>query len=61
MKNAKANGKHVGRPRREIDARKAVLMRERGMSFPAITRELGANQATIIRAIQGLSKRASAQ
>ncbi len=61
MKNAKAHGKHVGRPRREIDARRIVQMRERGMSFPVIARELGVGQATIIRAIQGLSERVAAQ
>ncbi len=61
MKLAKEKGKHIGRPRREIDARRIVQMREGGMSFPAIARELGVGQATIIRAIQGLSKRVCPQ
>jgi DNA invertase Pin-like site-specific DNA recombinase len=57
MKHAKANGKHVGRPVREFDRQKAFDLRQLGKSFPAIARELGVGQATVIRAIRSLSKR----
>ena len=55
IKNAQANGKEFGRPRRIFDRQRAVDLRGQGMSYPQIARLLGVGQGTIVRAIQGSS------
>jgi DNA invertase Pin-like site-specific DNA recombinase len=53
-KNAKANGKELGRPRRVFNRQRAVELRQQGMSFPQIARELGVGQGTVVRAVRAL-------
>lgn len=57
MKNAIAKGTRIGRPRRVFDRQRAVDLRVQGLSFPAIARELKVGQGTVVRALDGLSKR----
>jgi DNA invertase Pin-like site-specific DNA recombinase len=52
LKHAKAKGVRIGRPRRVFDRQRALDMRQQGMSFPAIARELGIGQGTVVRAIK---------
>jgi putative DNA-invertase from lambdoid prophage Rac len=58
--NAKKNGKALGRPKATFDRHKAIEMRAAGMSFPQIAKLLGVGQGTVVRAIAGLSKKATA-
>jgi DNA invertase Pin-like site-specific DNA recombinase len=53
LKNAKAKGTRIGRPRVVFDRQRALDMRQQGMSFPAIARALGVGQGTVVRAVQG--------
>jgi putative DNA-invertase from lambdoid prophage Rac len=53
LKNAKAKGTRIGRPRVVFDRQRALDMRQQGMSFPAIARALGVGQGTIVRTVQG--------
>ena len=56
LKNAKANGTRIGRPRRVFDRQRALDMRQQGMSFPAIADALGVGYGTVVRGIGALSK-----
>jgi DNA invertase Pin-like site-specific DNA recombinase len=56
LKNAKANGVALGRPRRVFDRQKALDLRGQGLSFPEIARELRVGYGTVVRGIQALSK-----
>jgi DNA invertase Pin-like site-specific DNA recombinase len=56
LKNAKAKGTRIDRPRRVFDRQRALDMREQGMSFPAIARALGVGYGTVVRGIGALSK-----
>jgi DNA invertase Pin-like site-specific DNA recombinase len=60
MKSARAKGKAIGRPRRVFDRQRALDLREQGMSYPAIARELGVGLGTVVRACGTLSKKATA-
>jgi putative DNA-invertase from lambdoid prophage Rac len=55
IKNAQANGKEFGRPRKIFDHQRALDLRGQGMSYPQIARVLGVGQGTIVRAILGSS------
>jgi DNA invertase Pin-like site-specific DNA recombinase len=50
----------VGRPRRVFDRQRALDMRQQGMSYPAIARALGIGYGTVVREIDGLSKKRAA-
>jgi putative DNA-invertase from lambdoid prophage Rac len=56
LKNAKAKGTKIGRPRVVFDRRRALDMRQEGMSYPAIARKLGVGYGTVVREIATLSK-----
>jgi DNA invertase Pin-like site-specific DNA recombinase len=56
LRNAKAKGKKLGRPRRVVDARKIAMLRQQGRSWPKIAKLLGIGVATACRAHQELSK-----
>ena len=60
LKHAKAKGTSIGRPRRVFDRQRALDMRQQGMSYPAIARALGIGYGTVVREIDGLSKRRAA-
>jgi len=53
---AKAKGKHVGRPRVDVDVRKIAALRRQGRSWAEITRETGVSKGTAQRAIAELPK-----
>ena len=57
LKHAKTKGVRIGRPRRVFDRQRALDMRQQGMSFPAIARELGIGYGTVVRGMDALSKR----
>jgi DNA invertase Pin-like site-specific DNA recombinase len=51
LRNARAKGRRLGRPRRAVDVRKVTELRASGASLRAISRELGVGLATLCRAI----------
>jgi len=56
LRNARAKGKQLGRPRVAVDAAKIARLRASGASWQAITRELGISAGTAKRAFYRLSK-----
>lgn len=56
MRNAKANGKHVGRPKVKVDAKKISGLRAAGRSWSEITRQTGLTKGTAQRAFYSLPK-----
>ena len=60
IRNARAKGKHVGRPRLVVDAARITSLRASGLSYRAIADELGVSTGTIHAAIQKRSKTPSA-
>src|SRR3954454_15338293 len=48
---AQARGKHCGRPRKVFHRDQATELREKGLSWRAIARQLGVPQATVRRAV----------
>ena len=59
MKNAKAKGTRIGRPRVIVDAARIAALRASGLSWPSIARELGLSVGTVYQAACGLSKNPS--
>jgi len=49
LKNARAKGKRLGRPRRVVDASRIAALRASGASWRSIARELGVGLATLYR------------
>jgi len=56
LRNARAKGKRLGRPRVSPDNSKIAALREAGRSWPQIAKELGVGVGTAYRAYQELSK-----
>src|SRR5579859_4492281 len=56
IRNAKAKGKRLGRPRVFVDARRIASLRANGASWPAIAKQLGVGVGTAYRAHQELSR-----
>lgn len=54
LERAKAEGKHVGRPRKEIDLKRLKELYERGYPIAWIARELGVSTSTIKRRLKEL-------
>jgi DNA invertase Pin-like site-specific DNA recombinase len=59
LRNARAKGKRLGRPRVYVDTRRIAALRAQGRSWPQISVELGIGVGTAYRAYQGLSKNVS--
>ena len=59
LRNARAKGKTLGRPRVAVDAAKIANLRATGASWQAITRELGISAGTAKRAFYTRSKNPS--
>jgi DNA invertase Pin-like site-specific DNA recombinase len=59
LRNARAKGKTLGRPRVTVDAAKIASLRASGASWLTITRELGISAGTAKRAFYSLSKNPS--
>ena len=49
LRNAKAKGKRLGRPRRIVDSSRVTHLRAAGASWRAISREMGVGLATLYR------------
>ena len=47
LRNARAKGKRLGRPRVAVDAAKVARLRASGLSWPKIARELGVSVGTV--------------
>jgi DNA invertase Pin-like site-specific DNA recombinase len=56
LRNAKAKGKHLGRPRVIVDARRIAALRKDGASWATICRETGLSKGTAQRAVHILPK-----
>jgi DNA invertase Pin-like site-specific DNA recombinase len=56
LRNARAKGKRLGRPRVTVDATKIASLRASGASWQTITRQLGISAGTAKRAFYTLSK-----
>jgi Homeodomain-like domain-containing protein len=56
LRNARAKGKKLGRPRVIVDAARIARLRASGASWPKIAAELGVSVGTVYQAAQGLSK-----
>jgi DNA invertase Pin-like site-specific DNA recombinase len=59
LRNARAKGKTLGRPRVPVDTAKIASLRASGASWQSITRQLGISAGTAKRAFYGLSKNPS--
>jgi DNA invertase Pin-like site-specific DNA recombinase len=59
LRNARAKGKTLGRPRVAVDTAKIANLRASGASWQVITRELGISAGTAKRAFYSLSKNPS--
>ena len=51
LRNARAKGKTLGRPRKIVDAAKIAALRAQGRSWRDIAREVGTNTASARRAV----------
>ncbi len=56
LRNARAKGKRLGRPRVPVDAAAVATLRRKGVSWRAIATQLGVGLATVHRAVEGRSK-----
>lgn len=54
LRNARAKGKRLGRPRVTVDRSKIVALRAQGRSWPQIASELGVSVGTAYQAARGL-------
>jgi DNA invertase Pin-like site-specific DNA recombinase len=55
LRNARAKGKRLGRPRVAVDATQIARLRAQGRSWPQIARELGLSVGSVYQAAQRLS------
>ncbi len=61
LRNARAKGKRLGRPRVAVDAATVARLRASGKSWAAIADELGIGEGTVRRAAQTSAKNPSAR
>jgi len=54
-RNARAKGRHIGRPRVVVDAARIATLRAAGLSWPKIARELGVSVGTVYTVNRRLS------
>lgn len=59
LRNARAKGRKLGRPRVSVDAVKVAALRAQGHSWPKIARELGVSVGTVYQAARSLSRNLS--
>jgi DNA invertase Pin-like site-specific DNA recombinase len=59
LRNARAKGKRLGRPRVAVDACKVAALRDQGHSWASISASLGIGRGTAQRAFAGLPKNPS--
>jgi len=56
LRNAKAKGKHVGRPKAILDASEIAGLRAQGLSWLAIAEKLGVGEGTVRRMVLASAK-----
>lgn len=56
LRNARAKGKRLGRPRVSVDAARIASLRASGLSWPKIAKEVGASVGTVYEVARRLSK-----
>jgi DNA invertase Pin-like site-specific DNA recombinase len=61
LRNARAKGKRLGRPRVTVNAARIAELRAQGASWPTIAADLGVGIGTVYRASQCLSKNPRAE
>jgi len=59
LRNAKAKGKRLGRPRLVVDAAKIAALRSRGLSWAKIGEALGFGEGTVRRSAQASARNPS--
>jgi len=59
IRNARAKGKRLGRPRRVVDSSKITRLRAQGLSWAQIREETGISATTASRAVSSLTKNPS--
>ena len=59
LRNARAKGKRLGRPRKMMDVAQIARLRDSGASWRAIAGQMGSNTATVRRAALGRDKNLS--
>ena len=52
LRNARSKGKRLGRPRRDVDARRIASLRAQGLGWKKIARELDCGVSTVLRAAE---------
>ena len=52
QRRARARGKHVGRPRRQVDARRILRLHGEGQSLRAIAQETGVSRTVVTRVVR---------
>ena len=57
LRNARAKGKRLGRPRVIVDARRIAALRNSGASWATVCEETGLSKGTAQRAVCGLTPR----
>ena len=61
LRNARAKGKRLGRPRTIVDARRIATLRAQGLSWAKIARELGIGEGTVCRLARSSAKNLMSQ
>ena len=61
LRNARAKGKRLGRPRKAVDRSRIASLRRSGTSWAAIGRQLGVGEGTVRRAAQTPAKNPAAR
>jgi DNA invertase Pin-like site-specific DNA recombinase len=56
LRNAKAKGRRLGRPRADVDEAEVLVMRKAGASWRVIAQKLGVGLGTVHRIAQPRSK-----
>jgi DNA invertase Pin-like site-specific DNA recombinase len=52
QRRARARGRHVGRPRREVDAEQVLALRRAGTSLRVIARATGLSRTVVTRVVR---------
>ena len=56
LRNARAKGKRLGRPPKDLDAKRIATLRAQGVGWRAIAKQLGVGVGTLYRSSPGRSK-----
>jgi DNA invertase Pin-like site-specific DNA recombinase len=56
LRNARAKGKRLGRPPRELDGKRIAALRAQGVGWRAIAKQLGVGVGTLYRGLPACSK-----